>query len=58
MPDKYNLKEEIVDYIALNKDTKFKGLTTTEILKKYKFIVLDYNIENELNEKTFYTFLK
>jgi len=58
MHNEYNLKEEIVDYIVLNKDTKFKDLTTTEILKKYKFIVLDYNIETRLSEKTFYTFLK
>ncbi|MDD2376956.1 MAG: DUF4080 domain-containing protein [Clostridia bacterium] len=58
MHNKYNLKEEISNYISENKDTKFKNITLTEILKKYKFIVLDYNIYNALTEKTFYTFVK
>jgi len=58
MQNKYNLKEEILQYIVDNKNTKFENITTTEILKKYKFIVLDYNIKTKSNEKTFYTFLK
>jgi len=58
MSNKYNLKEEILKYISENKDTKFNNIPVTEILKRHKFIVLDYNIENNLSEKTFYTFTK
>lgn len=58
MYNKYNIKEEISEYILANKDTKFKSMTSTEVLKKYKFILLDYNIVSGLNEKTLYTFSK
>ncbi len=58
MYNKYNLKEEISEYINNNKETIFKNITLTEVLKKYKFIVLDYNIKTNLKEKTLYTFLK
>jgi radical SAM superfamily enzyme YgiQ (UPF0313 family) len=56
MYNKYNLKKEILEYI--NNNDRFKNMTITEILKGFKFIVLDYNIENCSNKKTIYTFKK
>lgn len=56
MYNKYDLKKEILEYIS--KDIEFNSLSVNEILKKYRFIVLDYNIQNKLNEKTIYKFNK
>jgi radical SAM superfamily enzyme YgiQ (UPF0313 family) len=56
MYDKYNLKEEIIKHI--NENTYFRGKPLVEILKKYKFIVLDYDTQNNLSSKTLYTFKK
>ena len=56
MYNKYDLKEEILKYV--NKNIEFSNLTLNEILKKYKFIVLDYNIKNNCSEKTIYKFNK
>lgn len=58
MYNKYNLKNEILKYIDIHKDTEFNNITLTDILKKYRFIVLDYNIINNLHEKTMYKFNK
>ncbi len=58
MYNKYNLKEEILKYIKNSNDDRFNNITITEILKRYKFIVLDYNIENNKKEKTLYVYNK
>jgi len=54
MYSKYDLKEEVSNYIKENKE--FEGMTVSEMNKKYKFIVLDYDVHNNKKEKTIYKF--
>ena len=56
MYDKYDVKSEIQDYIK--KDAELSEMRPVEINKKFRFIVLDYNVESKKKEKTIYKFRK
>ena len=55
MYNKYDLKNEVLNYINEN---SFDDIKRSEINKKYKFIVLDYNVYSGISEKTLYKFEK
>lgn len=53
------LKSEINTFISINRDNLFFGKTNTDIHKNYKFIILDYDFNNDISDKqTFYYTLK
>ena len=56
MYSKYNVKQEVANYIRGREE--FNGVSMNEISKRYKFIVLDYNIDSGMQEKIVYRFEK
>jgi radical SAM superfamily enzyme YgiQ (UPF0313 family) len=50
--DKYDdKKESINEYIDIHRESKFGSLSNLEIHKKYKFCILDYDVENNIHTK-------
>lgn len=56
MYDEYNIKEEILLYI--NENDLFSNMTYTDITKNYRFLTLDYDVENNKSTKKTYLFKK
>ena len=54
--NEYDIKKEIPFFIKDNKT--FENMTLPNVLKSYKFLILDYNIDSQENVKTIYFFNK
>lgn len=52
------LKDEINKFVDYNRDTLFNSKRNLEIHKNYKFLILDFDFYNNLDNKTMYYTLK